>query len=331
MKIAVKNFQSIESAALEAGGLTVVTGRSNVGKTALIRAVQAALFGLPGDFYIREGADSCGVALKVDDLDVAWRKVRAPTPGKVTALRVGTTTHTKIGKDHNVLTEGLGIRELETSGPTLRPQFAMQHDPIFLLGESESTVAEVLKLLGRTDVVTKAQAEAKKDLRATASKKEVREGDREALEPEVKRFAGVPVLRDRWTNVNDRLKSAEQGQVKVGNTTAILRRLKTLIPCEVPLAPLPPDLILLTRVERLRRLGEILPQKVPIVPGVPSVPASKLAMIESLKSLRVIRLADEAGRQVAYGVGQELVGLGIERSRMETDLKICPTCERSFG
>ena len=67
MKIRVRNYQAIADASLEVEGFTAVTGRSNIGKSGLIRAISAILFGNPGEDYIRRGADFTGGAIDFQD------------------------------------------------------------------------------------------------------------------------------------------------------------------------------------------------------------------------------------------------------------------------
>jgi len=64
MRVRVEDFQSLQSVDFTATGLTVITGASNIGKTALIRAIEGALFGKPGDYYIKHGEHTTKVRLQ---------------------------------------------------------------------------------------------------------------------------------------------------------------------------------------------------------------------------------------------------------------------------
>src|SRR5712691_5595710 len=151
MRIKVQNFQSIAKADLEISGLTVITGESDIGKTAVLRAVAAVVFGLPGDYYIRDGETACGVRLEDENLSVKWIKTTRPTPKIQNGLEINGVVHSRAARDHADLLKVHGFRELKEIKDLKanRPQFARQDDGVFLVSETEGTRAEVLRLLSR--------------------------------------------------------------------------------------------------------------------------------------------------------------------------------------
>ena len=52
LKVTVEDFQSIDKAELEVSGFTCLTGKSNIGKSALLRALNAAMKNLPANSFI---------------------------------------------------------------------------------------------------------------------------------------------------------------------------------------------------------------------------------------------------------------------------------------
>src|SRR5574341_1202033 len=73
-RIVAKDFQSLSDVDIDLGQLTVITGRSNSGKSAVIRAVAAAVFNRTGQGFIRRGADKAQVRLQFDDRWLHWEK-----------------------------------------------------------------------------------------------------------------------------------------------------------------------------------------------------------------------------------------------------------------
>src|SRR6187401_3651056 len=63
MKISIRNFQSLGKVDLDVEGLTVLVGASHRGKSALIRAVEGALFNKPGNYFVRNGTKEADVTL----------------------------------------------------------------------------------------------------------------------------------------------------------------------------------------------------------------------------------------------------------------------------
>lgn len=328
MKITLKNFQAIGSTVIEAEGLTVITGRSNVGKTALVRAVAAAVFGLPGDYYIRDGEHSCGVALEGPDIKLIWRKTKTPTPTRQTVLQVGERVHSKLGKDHSQLTEELGFKELITQYSRIRPQFAMQHDPIFLLGENETAVAEVFKLLGRTDIVTRAQQAAKKDLRQAQGELDIRIEDRRKNSDELDKFDYVPRMRTAYRQLEEILEVGWDKSHKLGWGASLLKKLQTLNPVEIPDVPVITGDELIRPSQKLIQLRDLgVRQRISEVPIISTVDTKALSKAHALELLIKEDLFEKTMLKETDGF---LEDLAKQRSDLEREFGVCPTCERAF-
>jgi len=137
MKIRVRNFQSLDDVSIDVEGFTVLTGKSNIGKSALTRAITGAIFGIPGDAYVQRGSNTTRVSLSDPEFGLIWRKVKVKRASEETALQImqagETSFYTKLGREHSKLTAPLKLLEIKvSSGKVFRPQFAAQHDPIFL-------------------------------------------------------------------------------------------------------------------------------------------------------------------------------------------------------
>ena len=67
-QIRIKNFQAHKSASYTLSPVTTFVGRSDKGKSAILRALRWAVTNAPrGDGFIREGETKCKVGVKVDD------------------------------------------------------------------------------------------------------------------------------------------------------------------------------------------------------------------------------------------------------------------------
>lgn len=302
MKLKVKNFQSIKETELEVEGFTVITGRSSIGKSALIRATAAAFFGWPGDHYVKTGETFTGVVVDLDDTKVTWRKVKNPTPKRQTALQVGPDVHTKLGRDHGELTAKTGVVEIQVGPKRFRPQVAGQHDQPFLLTETETTVAEIFKVLGRADTVTNAQALAGKDRRQTTQTLEVRERDTDLQEQAIEELNFIDALRARF----ETQKGHVEASLKVNEERAKLK----------------------TKIERVRELGDVptLPDPVTLPPG----PEEKTQLLDQISKAgelqtRTLQLADDAATII-----KEVAERKKEKEELEKELDECPTCGREW-
>ncbi len=159
-RIEVKNFQSHAHTILDlapTGNLTVITGNSDSGKTAVIRALRWVFYNQPqGTEFIRVGCTSAQVAVTMDD---GWGVTRLRTPSKnqyiVTHPDGDAQTYEGFGV--NVPTEVqqvLGVAPIDVGDMDLKLNIAEQLDGPFL-GNSiaASFRAKVLGKLAGTEEV----------------------------------------------------------------------------------------------------------------------------------------------------------------------------------
>lgn len=202
MKVIVKNFQSILRTEIEIEGFTVLVGPSNLGKSALLRAISAAIYGLPGDYYIRKGESFTAVGIEDDDFKLVWHKVHSARkiPGRETFIQVNGVLHTKLGRNQYELTKGLGFLEVESSDYAVRPQFANQFDRVFPIDLPDTVVAELMRVLTRGDIVTKAQGLLLADLKKANLELGMVEAQKKIIRDKVAKFEGIDELE---STVND--------------------------------------------------------------------------------------------------------------------------------
>lgn len=336
MKARIRNFQAIDDVKVEFQGFTVITGRSNLGKTALIRALSAMMYGMTGDYFIKRGQDFVGGAFTHEDkaspLKVVWRKIPAAKrkPNFQPVLEINGVTHTKIGRDHKALTAPFGIIEIETSTSRLRPQVAMQHDPMFLLGETETNVAEVFKLLGRVDIVTEAQRLAKKDLRSNEATRKVRSKDQNDAEERRAKLSHVPSLRAKLDTLTSLCEGHQKSIEGRKESIALLQDLASLNPRSLPSVPpaaVQPETAHLDTL--LRELLNLTPLALPKQPPR-KVEIPDQTNIKLLRSLLEAETEWEAAAKERIVCESSMEKLDEERIALEKELGVCPVCSRAF-
>jgi hypothetical protein len=200
MKVLIESFQSIASAALEFTGLSVIVGPSNYGKSAVLRAIEGALYNRPGEHIVRKG--DAAALVRIDDLPgvatVTWTKGKTRN-----AYRIGAADYTRVGSSAPQPLQDAGYRDVwvgdkdKKKGESIRPQVAGQFDPpLFPLSRSESFVADVLGLMSRHHVVATAQDRCTSDLRSSKQRLGVRHGDLETAVEKLAVFDAPPVIDD---------------------------------------------------------------------------------------------------------------------------------------
>lgn len=253
VEIEVRNFQSVEHATLKVEGFTALVGRSNIGKTALVRAVKAALTGAPVASFVRHGkaclrktkkAKTCkcftSVHLKSEGFDLLWEKGDA------------INRYTFNGQIYDKAEKGTP----EFLSPAFLPikvgdqqtllQISDQFSAIFLLNQTGGTVADVLSDVAQLDRINTAARLCERDRKEAVSTRKVREKDVADLEGKLASFDGLDQAAAQAKAVEAKLAEVEQKQKEVERINrflslgvALAQRVKVL---EVGVAtPVPDD------------------------------------------------------------------------------------------
>jgi len=175
--IEVTNFQSIKHARLELGQLNIIVGDNRAGKTALLRAFNAACFNATGTGFIRRGEDSCRVVIELDNgpkefpVTIIWTKKRTGSAEYVIDIQGHQRTFSKLGASvPDEVREALGIIEIDVDKTfSIRPQIHEQMQDPFLIDRSEGQAARALAKMTKLDVVVAAQTAIRSDLRKASS------------------------------------------------------------------------------------------------------------------------------------------------------------------
>lgn len=191
MKLRVQNFQTAKDTTLDIKGFTVIIGKSNTGKTSLLRAAEASIFNDSITSCVRHGEKDATVTVELPSLAYTWEKGETKNGYQITTDK-GTKEYSKVGFQVPDEIPKYGFREFKIDGETypIRPQFAEWHSPIFLLNKSGKVITELMASVTRLDVINMAIRKCSTNLRRDKSTLKVREGDnkkakRRALDFEV--------------------------------------------------------------------------------------------------------------------------------------------------
>lgn len=222
MRVLVKRFQSIAKAALTVEGLTVVVGPSDLGKSALVRAISGALFNRPGDSFVRVGASTTSVDLidapgRQGPLQISWRKGRGTNE-----FEINGKTYEKVGQGTPDVLVAAGFRDVTVGDDELRPQMATQFDRLFLVDRSGPFISEVLTMLSRLSVLTLADKLCSTDVAKDKQTLHLRKADLLRVETQVTALAEAKALGPRVLA----LASALQGITRLAERLTALERLQ---------------------------------------------------------------------------------------------------------
>ena len=202
MKITIKNFQSIEDATLEVaeGAFTCLVGQTNIGKSAIRRAIECILYNKSDASYIRTGTKSCSVEILFDNkTHLKWQRDE-----KSASYEINGESFSKLSKTIPQPILDMGFRELEVNKEKLNVQVASQFDNIFLLNMTGSKVTDVFSNLGNLNKIINANKACSSDLKSSKSRLSLRREDLLTVKSKIKNYSGL----DEQRNVLDSLKDS---------------------------------------------------------------------------------------------------------------------------
>lgn len=189
--IHLKNFQSHKNTLItfaEQGALTVITGPSDSGKSAVIRGLRWVFYNVPqGDGFIFNAEDKCSVLLTYDD-GTTVERIRSR--GGVNRYIVNGETLEGFGTGVPLeVRQATGIRKLEIGDQSVLLNLSEQLDGPFL-GKSVSgpARAKVLGKLAGTEEIDYAGKEIGTDIYRAKKQKELYERDIEGLGKQIARY-----------------------------------------------------------------------------------------------------------------------------------------------
>lgn len=148
MKLRIKDFQSIKNADIDVSGITIITGKSNAGKTAVIRALNDAIFNNGDDSHVRAGAERCTVELDDGKNRMTFVRDASRKSEKTSYSFNGGAEIRKVGRDQlPEAKEMFGITDVRmANGSHALLNFWNQNDRPFLMDKSPQQLYEFLSL-----------------------------------------------------------------------------------------------------------------------------------------------------------------------------------------
>ena len=207
MRLSGKNFQSWSEFSLEIDGLTVLTGPSDTGKSAIFRALKGLLRNeLPSEF-VRDGQDE---AMEVE-IEAAGHRISARR------TRKGSTTYVIDGQDYAKLAKAvpdtlkdLKFNEVLIGDFDVDPIFGRQNSAQFLIDPLTYKPTEVNAVLGAFGGTEKLEAGKKEaNLRKTQKDAEARTIAGQMREAE-ERKAALGGMAAKGQIVSDSLRELSQ-------------------------------------------------------------------------------------------------------------------------
>jgi hypothetical protein len=258
--VEIKNFQAIDHLKLNIEGFTALVGRTNIGKSSIVRALKSALSGGSGSDFVRHDARSCARILNgtksckcfssvklmfAEGQGFLWEK-GSKGVNRYTVWKDGVeSVYDRVGQSME-LPEFLGAQFSPVKlGPTQSLlQVSSQFETPFLLDLSGSVVADILSDIGQLDDINQAMTAVSKDRRSAIATRKVRESDVVTLGRQLETYATldghlvkVRALQDQGAKVREvsaRLSLADRLLSEAAEGTKAAIRLRTALAPAIP-------------------------------------------------------------------------------------------------
>jgi DNA repair exonuclease SbcCD ATPase subunit len=196
-RIELTNFMSHAHTVIEpAAGLTVLVGANNVGKSAVVAALQILARNGSSTCVMRHGAKECSIRVETNDGQIVeWR--RKTSPGYI--INGQTFDRLKKGVPEE-LHRALRLPLVDACGDV---HFGEQKAPIFLLGEPESVAARFFASSSDANRLVEIQRRHKDKHAEAKSKKRRLEEESRRVNCQLEVLAPVVDLDDRLCKIED--------------------------------------------------------------------------------------------------------------------------------
>lgn len=224
-RIEIQNFQSHRNTVLEpgpGGQLTVITGPSDSGKTAVLRALRWLFYNVPqGTDFIRVGCTFAKVIVTLAD-GTEVERFRTPSKNQYIIRRPGAEPQVFEGFGSAVpleVQEALGVRPVTIGDLELALNLAEQLDGPFLgKNISAGARAKVLGKLAGTEEIDVAARTLNTDIYRRGQDEKRLSAEVEELNKQIETYAWVPALGERIGALEKLLaglKAAEEQKAKL--------------------------------------------------------------------------------------------------------------------
>jgi energy-coupling factor transporter ATP-binding protein EcfA2 len=314
-QVDVEGYQSLKDARLRLGRFTVIVGESNVGKSALLRAIQGAVENEAGTGFIHHGMKAASITLRTrDGAVVRWTKPKTGSP----TYDLNGKLYTKIGNSTvpEDVSNALRMRQIGCgAGIKLNIHFHSQWSLPFLADESSPRVAKILGELSGVNLLylatQDANAKAKKaGIQVTALGNQV-----DSLKTQILTLGYLKKWEPILIKVRDSIAAVKGKAERLKQGRDLLQRLQT---SEAAVKDLD---------SKVRQLSP--------VSGVDLEPLNmaidKMKTLEKLiKDISKAEKNVEAWTAQVASAEQSLKAATTQKEALEVELKVCPLCEKPF-
>jgi exonuclease SbcC len=143
-RIKIEDFQSYQNIEIFPGQTTIIVGRNNSGKTAILRALRLIFFNHPdGSDFVRYGAKNATVEIEYDNHIIKRIK------GKQNIYELDGSIYSNFGKDvPQEISTILGFSIIQVDRNSYELNYGSAHEAPFFVSETSATAGKIFSKLG---------------------------------------------------------------------------------------------------------------------------------------------------------------------------------------
>lgn len=197
VQVDIQNFQSIAHVKLEIRGFVVVVGKSNVGKSAIIRAISSCLLNLPVVGAVRKGTSHVKLHIQNGENEILWEKGEK----KINRYTINGKLYDKVERKQLPEITSMGFGSVEVGDSRMQPWWASQFEPIFLLNKTGPQVTDFISEVSRLQVVQTAISLSARGKKRENDQVKNCEEDMITVEDEIEKYEELDKLDSLWADI----------------------------------------------------------------------------------------------------------------------------------
>jgi hypothetical protein len=227
VKIHIKDFQSIDDLEIEVHGFTCITGPSNIGKSAIVRATSSAILNNPVVGMVRKGSSFCTVEMTSDEWGFKWEKNdkgvnRVWFPDRDKPLD-------KLGQVQVKEVSAMGFGSIEVGEDEIQPWFAPQFQakgcgPLFLLDQSGPRVTDFLSEVSRLTVLQDAIVLAARGKRSATDQAKLKNEEAGNIKTKLAKVGALDTLEKLGRDLEEQAASIEEYEERIERGEALVAK-----------------------------------------------------------------------------------------------------------
>jgi len=217
----IQNFQSIADLEIEISGFTCITGITNIGKSAIIRAISGAFLNSPVVGAVRNGEKFCTVSIESEDWGFKWEKGEPKSGINRYELKRPTTKELeKIGQGQLDEIASMGFNSVQVGSKVIHPWLASQFEPIFLLNMSGPAVTDFISDISRLGILQDAILLNVRGKKRVLEKAKLKTDEVELLKEKEQKLIELDALLTLNDELNAQYESIQEYEerIRVGET-----------------------------------------------------------------------------------------------------------------